>query len=390
MRVIDFTQAQQGPVGTVMLADWGADVIKVERPGVGDQGRRVRPWGSREISGFFEAHNRNKRSITVDIANEKGKEIIYRLVESGDIFAQNFRPGVAERLGFGYEALSHINPMIIYLTGSSFGLKGPLKNRPGRDSLAQAMGGIASITGPPGAPDVLVGPPITDQTGGYLLGFGALLALFDRERTGKGQEVDVSLLGNAIGLVGYIMQDYLLTGHIPEKSRRRGGPRTIACVFKAKDGKSFVIHAPREEVFSKIAGLRIAGLKKLSEDKRFDTDEKMLQNVEEMIDSFETIFATKKRDEWLKLLVDADIDCAPVYNLTEVATEPQVIENEYIIQVNHPTEGPIKVLGSPVKLSKTQAKTGVAPKLGQHTEEVLREAGYSDREITELKKQEIV
>jgi len=199
IRVVDFTQYQQGTVGTLMLADWGADVIKVEPRLVGEPGRTAG-------LAYYQAHNRNKRSITVDLKKERGKEIIYRLVKDADIFAQNFRPGVAERLGFGYEALSAINPRIIYLTGSGFGLKGPLKEKPGFDAVGQAMGGIMSLAGPPGSIDLPIGAAVADQTGGFMLGYGALLALFDRERTGKGQMVDASLMGSVIGLIGWIMQ----------------------------------------------------------------------------------------------------------------------------------------------------------------------------------------
>ncbi len=389
VKIVDFTQFQQGTVCTEMLADWGADVIKVEPRITGEPGRGGSPWGKngpKGVPAYFEAYNRNKRSITMDLKKEKGKEIVYRLVKKADIFAQNFRPGVADRLGFGYEALSRINPRIIYLSGSGFGLKGPLRDRPGFDGVGQAMGGIMSVTGPAGSLDQPVGAGIGDQTGGFLLSWGALLALFDRERTGVGQHIDVSLIGGVVALQGATLLTSLLTGRVPVKGK--GGRITsgiFVCGFRAADGKPFLIQTVGEEKRQKI--FEIAGLDK---DTRFDTSEKRHQNQDEMVDAFQAVFATKPRDEWLRIMVEADIVCAPVYNYAEVATEPQMRENEYIIEINHPTEGTAKVIGNPIHSSKHKARTGVAPLLGQHTDEILREAGYSETQIANLKKQEVV
>lgn len=387
IRVVDFTQYQQGTVCTLMLADWGADVIKVEPHGVGEPGRTLGPRGPKGLgSGYFEANNRNKRSIVVDVKKEKGKEIINRLVKTADIFAQNFRPGVIERLGFGYEALSLINPRIICLNGSGFGRRGPLRERPGYDTVGQAMGGIMSIvTGPPDSPPQMVSAGVCDQTGGFLLSFGALLALFDRERTGQGQEVDMSLINSALALQGNTFQSSLLAGQLP-KMRGRITPGIFCVSFEAKDGKSFIVQTTdtekRENVF------KIAGLDK--DPNRFDTWEKINQSHEGELDALEAAFATKPRDEWLKQLIEADIVCSPVYTHAEIAADPVVIENEYVVEVNHPTEGPIRVLNNPVQLSKRQPKIGVAPEHGQHTDEVLREMGYSKADINDLREQKVI
>jgi crotonobetainyl-CoA:carnitine CoA-transferase CaiB-like acyl-CoA transferase len=379
IKVIDFTQYQQGTVGTLLLADWGANVIKVEPRLVGEPGRTAG-------LAYFQAHNRNKRSITIDLKKEKGKEIIYRLVREADIFAQNFRPGVADRLGFGYEALSALNPGIIYLTGSGFGLKGPWKERPGFDAVGQAMGGIMSLAGPPGSADLPIGAAVADQTGGFMLGYGALLALFDRERTGKGQMVEASLMGSIIGLIGWIMQGYLLSGQIPGKSRARVGSGVFSCTLRAGDGKSFIIQtfgrAAKEKVF------RAVGLD--PKDSRFETGEKMRENMEELIGLLEGFFSTKTRDESLEILSKEDVVCAPVYNLAEVAAEPQVAANEYLVEIEHPKEGKIRILNNPVSLGRQKARVGPAPELGQHTDEVLKETGYSEIEIAELRKEEVI
>ena len=385
IKIVDFTQYQQGTVCTEMLADWGADVIKIEPRITGEPGRGGNEWGPKDVPVYFEAYDRNKRSITIDLKKEKGKEIVYKLVKTADIFAQNFRPGVAERLGFGYKALSCINPRIIYLSGSGFGLKGPLKNRPGFDSVGQAMGGLMSINAPPGSTEHLVGAGIGDQTGGFLLSWGALLALIDRERTGQGQEIDVSLIGSVVALQGATFLGHLLTGHIPEKRRGRITTTIFASSFTAKDGKSFIIQTVGTEKREKV--FELAGLDK---DPRFDTREKRHQNEDKMFEEFDAVFVTKTRDEWLKILVDADIVCAPVYSYPEVANDPQVLANEYVVEINHPTQGPVRVIGNPIHLSQYKARIGVAPLLGQHTDEILKEAGYSKAEIAELREQEVI
>ena len=387
IRVVDFTQYQQGTVCTLMLADWGADVIKVEPHGVGEAGRTIGPPGPKGLgSGYFEANNRNKRSIVVDVKKEKGKEIIYSLVKTADIFAQNFRPGVIKRLGFGYEVLSRINPRIICLNGSGFGRRGPLRERPGYDMVGQAMGGIMSIiTGPPDSPPQMVAAGVCDQTGGFLLSFGALLALFDRERTGYGQEVDMSLISSALALQGVAFQTSLLAGQLP-KMRGRITPASFSAGFKAGDGKSFIVHTTDSEKREKV--FEIAGLDK--DLNRFGTWEKIDQSHEGALDALDAAFANKPRDEWLKLLVEADIVCAPVFTHAEIAAAPQVIENNYIVEVDHPTEGSIRVLKNPVQLSKRQPKVGVAPELGQHTDEILREVGYSKAEINDLREQKVI
>lgn len=390
IRVIDLTQYQQGPYCTTILADMGAEVIKVEPRLTGDPGRRFGPWGKRGTSAYFEAHNRNKKSITVDVRKEKGKEIIYRLVEKADIFAQNFRPGVAERLGFGYEALARLNSKIIYLTGSAYGLKGPMAAKPGFDGIGQAMSGILStIWSPPGMPNVVIGTAVADQTGAFLLALGAVLALFHRERTGQGQEVDTSLMGSTMALVGWTFQSYFMTGKEPQVSRARITSLGLTSSHLAKDGKPILLHVVGRE--NQVKLFKLLGLERLASDPRFETGEKMAENQDELLAALDQAIQAKDREEWLRIFDEADIVAAPINNLAEAAAHPQAVANEYVMEIDHPKEGRIRVLGIPIKLHKTPGRIGIAPELGQDNEEVLSKiAGYTLEEIAELKAQEVI
>jgi crotonobetainyl-CoA:carnitine CoA-transferase CaiB-like acyl-CoA transferase len=390
IRVIDLTQYQQGPIATQMLADMGAEVIKVEPRGTGDPGRQLGPY-------YFQANDRNKKSITVDTRTEKGKEIVYRLVENADIFAQNFRPGVADRLGFGYEALRRINPRIIYLTGSAFGLKGPMGTKPGYDGVGQAMSGILStIWQPEGIPPTNLGCSISDQTGGYMLAFGAMVALFHRERTGEGQQVDASLLGSTMNLIGWTFQRNLTHAHLGPSMlvpRARVAPFSkevsIISSHVARDGKPILLLLMRRPM--QIATFKALGLEHFIDDPRRESKEHVKEYINDVLSSMDERIRTKDRDEWLRLIEEAGGIAAPVHSLEEAATHPQVLANEYIAEVDHPKEGRIRVLGLPVKLHKTPGRLGIAPELGLNTDEVLfRLAGYKAEEIEQMRQEEII
>jgi CoA:oxalate CoA-transferase len=389
IRIIDLTQYQQGPVATQMLADMGAEVIKVEPRGTGEPARAFGP-------AYFQANNRNKKSITVDIRTEKGKEIVCRLVEKSDVFAQNFRPGVAERLRFGYEALSRINPRIIYLTGSAYGLKGSMGNKPGFDGVGQAMSGILStIWSPDDFPPTSMGCSISDQTGAFMLAFGAMVALFYRERTGVGQEVDVSLLGSTMALVGWTLERHLREGQtaaikVPgaRVARQISGISLISSHF-ARDGKPLILHLARRPMQEKC--FEVLGLKGLLTDPRSEDKEKVQEYAGEVLKALSQKIRTKDRDEWLGLFEEAGVIAAPIHDIDEAAAHPQVLANEYIVEVDHPIDGRLRILGLPVKLHKTPGKVGLAPELGRHTEEILTSvAGYSLEEIARMRTEEII
>jgi crotonobetainyl-CoA:carnitine CoA-transferase CaiB-like acyl-CoA transferase len=399
IRVIDVTQFQQGPVATLLLADMGAEVIKVEPRGKGDPGRHFGPFGPGGTSAYFECNNRSKKSITVDTRTEKGKEIVYRLIKKSDVFAQNFRPGVAKRLGFGYEKLSEINPRLIYLTGSAFGLKGPMGEKPGYDAVGQAMAGLMSfIWSPPGVPQTGLGFSASDQSGGFMLAFGAMIALFNRERTGQGQEVDVSLLGSTITLIGWSFQSQLTPGgggggrfQAPRAriSRVRGTEAAITSSHYTKDGKPLALLLNGRDLWEKT--YKVLGLESSINHPKFANYEYVRENLDTVLNALDEKVRTKDRDEWINLLDEAEAIAAPVNTVLETAAHPQVVANEYVAEIDHPREGRMRIMGLPVKLHKTPGRLGTSPELGQHIDEVLTGiAGYTPDEVAQMRKEQIV
>jgi CoA:oxalate CoA-transferase len=390
IRVIDLTHYQQGPIATQMLADMGAEVIKVEPRNTGDPGRQLGPF-------YFQANNRNKKSITVDIKTERGKEIVYRLVEKADLFAQNFRPGVAERLGFGYDALSCINPRIIYLTGSAFGLKGPMGTKPGFDGIGQAMSGILStIWFPEGVPPTNLLCSIADMTSGFLLAFGAMVALHYRDRTGQGQEVDGSLLGSTMSLIGWTFQRELTPygegfGKVVRGARVSHFQSDVSITSShfARDGKPILLLLTRRA--TQEAAFAMLDLERFLTDPRRERGGNVEAYIEDLLTALDEKIRTKDRDEWLRLFDEAGVIAAPIHTILEAAAHPQVLANEYVAAIDHPKDGRMRVLGLPIKLHKTPGKLGPSPELGQNVDEVLEGvAGYTAEEIIRMKKDEII
>lgn len=383
IRVIDLTQYQMGSVATQVLADMGAEVIKVERPD-GEPGRRIGPFTSRGVSAYFQAHNRNKKSVVIDLKHGKGKEVFFNLVERADVIAENFQRGVPEKLGIDYETVADVNSKLIYFTGSAFGLEGPMSKNLGFDSVGQAMGGlISTIWTPLGQPNALIGCPIVDQTGGFLGALGIVMALFHRERTGEGQRVDVSLLGTGVALLNWVLQAFLVSGSIPgSKTRARINMAGISSTHVAGDRKPLVIQVMKNRLET---ALRILGLESFLADSRFKF-ENMDRYADEVLMILDEAFSKKDREYWLHSFASAGIVAAPILDCEEVSQHPQVLANKYVTDLFHPREGMMKVLGFPVHFSKTPNLLGGAPELGEHTDSVLAElVGYSPAEIAELR-----
>jgi crotonobetainyl-CoA:carnitine CoA-transferase CaiB-like acyl-CoA transferase len=399
VRVVDFTIMMQGPHATQMLGDLGAEVIKVERPTLPAGARPEVRYGqhgeygtTKEDSTFmpatFLAHNRNKKSITVDLKQKKGKDIVRRLLKSSDVVYQNFRPGVMSRLGFGYEDCCKINPSIIYASATGYGPDGPYVDKPGQDLLAQAMGGFDAINASADGRPMAIGFSISDLMGAMYGAFGVLGALYHRQLTGEGQQVDVSLLNGTVAALSEVAVHFLNTGIEPQ----RGTPMH-ACpylptpygIYKTKDGYITISGAHKTPALSKVLGLP-----NLDEDPRFNTYWKRDENRAEMERIIEQALSQKTTAEWLPLMEKEDLWVAPVQSLPEVFSDPQVLYNDMVVTVESPI-GPLKLPGIPYKLSKTPAQVRTAPPtLGQHTDEVLKSIGYSQEEIAAMKEEGIV
>ncbi len=394
IRVLDVTIWQQGPMTTAMLSDWGADVIKIEGPDSVDPGRsmiryEVTPGG---VNAYFETHNRNKRGIVLDLKTGRGREVFYRLVEDADVVVQNFRPGVNKRLGIDYETLSRINPKLIYCSASGFGLKGPDAGNPALDPLAQARGGVMSVTGEPETPPTRAFNGFADQISAFLLAYGIVLALFHRQRTGEGQSLDGSLLQGAIAAQAFNITSYLSTGTyagqpIPRISRRLTSP--LWNHYKAKDGRWVMLAMAQmgrywpdfREVMQEATGISL-------EPDVLNVDWMRMHATELMglIAKLDELFATRPAREWVKLLRRRDMVVEAVQEYSELADDPQITENEMVVTVDHPSHGAMQMVGPAVNLHGTPGSIRrPAPEFGQHTEEVLLEAGYSWAEIEGLR-----
>ena len=386
--ILDFTRWQQGPFATVMLSDMGADVLKVEERGHGDLGRALgaRPDG---FCAYFEAHNRNKKSITLDLQKAEGRKIVCQLVERMDVVVENFRPGVMERLGLGYQELKKVNPRIIMASASGFGQSGPDARRPSYDVIGQAMGGMMMAQGGPGGEPQLITGGFADHVGAMFLAFGIAMALIARERFGVGQYVDSSLLGGQIAFqaMGYIRA--LNMEPVDTQRAVRAGANPLFRAYKCSDGKWVALGVLDPKVYPALT--RALGKPELAVDPRFAEPFARFQNGQELKDELAAIFATATRGEWLQRLRDHDVPTGPVYDMREAAEDPQVLANGYVQEIPHPLLGTIRVPGPPAQLSETPARIrSAAPELGQHTEETLLLLGYTWEEIEGLREREVI
>ncbi len=390
IRVLDMTIWQQGTAASAMLADLGADVIKIEEPSGGDPGRglhRIERVGG--LSGYFQALNRGKRSLALDLKRPKGRQVFLRLARDADAFLTNFRPGVTERLGIGYADVSKVNPRIIYARASGYGREGPEAKQGSFDILAQARGGLMAVTGEPDGQPKNVGAPIVDQAGGMLVALGILAALLHRERTGQGQEVDVSLLGSAMALQSYNITNHLFSGELPRRFRR-GGFTPFWNIYQGSDGRYFAIGMLLNRGWPEICGA--IGRPELEHDERFETFRgRVGDHAQELIEILVGAFAQRPADEWVRILGERGVFCARVQDYEELARDPQVLANGYIVEVPRTDAPPVRMVATPVQLSKAPARIrGLAPELGQHSEEVLIESGYTWEEVDALRSEGVI
>ena len=389
VRALDLSRVLAGPFCSMTLADLGAEVIKIEIPGRGDDTRAYPPFIN-GVSSYFLSINRGKKSVTLNLKTEEAREALYRLAERCDILLENFRPGVTERLGVDYETIHRVNPRLVYCSISSFGQTGPYASWPGYDIIVQGMGGLMGITGEPGRPPVRIGVAITDIGAGMWATIAILAALRARDKTGDGQHIDVSMLDGSVAWMTYVAGNYFATGRVPPRMGSAHPSIVPYQGFEAADGKYILIAAGNDRLWALLC--RGMGLEDWIDDPKYATADRRVENREELIPALEREFKKRARDEWLERLRALGFPCGPVYTVDEIFSDPQVLHREMMVEMEHPEVGRIKQIGPALKFSETPCVVGTPPPLlGDSTEEVLRSiAGYSDDEIERLRRADAV
>jgi crotonobetainyl-CoA:carnitine CoA-transferase CaiB-like acyl-CoA transferase len=388
LRVIDLTQVMAGPFCTMLLADMGADVVKVETPGSGDPSRRMDPITESGESGAFLSVNRNKRGIAINLKTEPGLDILRRLVGGADVFVENFRPGVTERLDIDYGSLSGINPRLVYCSISGFGQTGPYSHRGGFDLIAQGMSGLMSVTGVPGGEPVKCGIPVTDLGAGLFATYGILVALIARGGTGLGQLVDTSLFEAGLGLSVWEATEYFYTGRTPQPTGSAHRLSAPYQAFRTSDGYVTVggdgeRHWPR---FCKIIDQEA-----LVDDPRFRTNSARLVHLGELVPLIESRTTLESTAYWLERLEQEGVPAGPINSVPQALADPHTEARDMVIEVEHPLAGATSALGPVVKLSATPAAVGrPAPCLGEHTDEVLGELGIDSARLQALREGQFI
>ncbi|MEK7338241.1 MAG: CoA transferase [candidate division NC10 bacterium] len=388
MVVLDATQIMAGPFCTLLLADMGADVIKVERPDGGDDTRRMGPPFIAGESAAFLAMNRDKRSLALNLKTEEGKDLFRRLARRADVLVENFRPGTMERLGLGYEAVREVNPGMIYCSISGFGQTGPYRLRGGFDLVAQGMSGLISSTGHPGGPPTKIGVPISDLNAGIYAAYGILSAYIHRLRTGRGQRIDTSLLEGAIAYTFWESAIFFATGKNPEpmgSAHRLNAPYQV---FRTKDGL-LSVGAATQGTWEMLC--QAIGRPDLVADPRFRDNAARIERYQALAAILEDVFQQDTTASWLSRLEQAGVPAGPIYSLAQVYEDPHVRAREMVVEIEHPVAGRVRNIGIPVKLSDTPGRiTRPAPTLGQHTNEILEWLGLDKPAITRLRESGVV
>jgi crotonobetainyl-CoA:carnitine CoA-transferase CaiB-like acyl-CoA transferase len=385
--VLELANYIAGPYCGMVLADLGAEVIKVENPKGGDFSRGTTPFVEGESAGFM-ALNRNKKSLALDLKSERGHALFLELVRRADMLVENFRPGTMDDLGLGYAALAKVNPRLIYSSATGFGQTGPYSQRAALDLIVQGMSGLMSITGEPGRPPVKVAVPVADLAAALFGANAILAALWVRERTGEGQQIDVSLLESAIALEAWETSGYFATGEVPEplgSAHRTSAPYQA---IRTADGY-ITVGATSPRNWS--AFCTAMGLAELEQDERFATNAARRARYEELAELIEAVTTTGPSEKWYRLLEEAGVPCGVLYRMDQVLADEQVQAREFVVELPHAKLGTVRATGSPMRLSKTPVRLERAgPVLGEHSAEVLAELGVGEAEIEELVKGGVV
>jgi CoA:oxalate CoA-transferase len=386
VKVLDLTRVLAGPYSTMVLADLGAEVIKVEMPGTGDDSRGFGPYINGE-SAYYMSINRNKKSITLNLKDADAKNILSELIKKVDVIVENFKPGTMEKLGFGYEDVIKIKPDIIYAACSGFGHSGPYMKKPAYDAIVQAMGGIMSVTGQIGGEPTRVGASIGDITSGIFTSVGILTALYHKQSTGEGQKIDVAMLDCQVAILENAISRYLVNGEIPKPKGNRHPSVTPFEPFEAKDGNKIVVAIGNDKLWMKFC--EINDREDLMNDNRFKTNTLRTEHYDDIKPIMDDIMKQKNSYEWLDLFDEHAVPATEVNSVDKVINHPQIIARDMIVEVEHPVVGNFRMPGIPIKMSKTPgAIRYAAPVLGADTETILKDMlGFDDGEIQNLRDQ---
>ena len=388
IKVLDLTRVLAGPYATMILSDLGAEVIKIEQPEIGDESRNFGPFKN-GFSLYFMSVNRGKRSITLDLKTDRGKDIFKQLVKQSDILVENFRPGTMKKLGLDYETLAAEHPALIYAACSGFGQTGPFAEKGAYDMIIQGMGGIISITGEPDGPPVRVGTSISDITAALFTTIGILSALHNRNSTGKGQLVDVAMLDSLVAVLESAIVRYFATDEIPQPLGSRHPAITPFEAFESADGH-IIIAIGNDTLWAKFC--EHVDQKNLISDPRFSTNVERTANHSELFPILSEIMRQRTTDEWIDALENIGVPCGPINTIDKVVNHPQVQARNMITQVIHQMTGAVEVPGLPIKLSDTPGDVDIpAPNLGEHTVEILTDVlKMSTDEVKQLKQERII
>ena len=372
----------------MLLSDFGAEIVKIENPDKGDDTRAYGPPFLDGESVYFLSINRGKRSLTLNLKTPEARDILTKLIQRSDVFLENFRRDFLPSIGFGYEEVARLNPKIIYASVTGYGHTGPWAERPGYDLAVQGQGGIMSLTGDPNGSPYKTGTSLADITAGIYATLGILLALQARQRTGQGQKVDVSLLDGQVSFLTYQAGIYFGTGKSPTRKGNQHPTIVPYETFKASD-RYFNLAIGNDRLWQQFCDL--LGRPDVKTHEKFATNPKRVQNHDELYTVLEKVFARKTADEWLALFEKNALPCGPIFSVAEVLEHPQVRAREMVVERPHPKLKSVKMTGVPVKLSATPGEAGAAPPLlGQHTEDVLRELGYSGGQLADFKKRGVI
>ena len=391
VRVLDLTRALAGPYCTMMLGDYGADVIKIELPGVGDDTRRWAPPFIGDQSAYFLSINRNKRSITLNLRHELGKEIFMKMAKDADVIVENFTPGVVDRLGIDYESVKAINPRVVYCSISGFGQTGPYRNKSAYDQTMQGLGGIMSLTGEPGRPPAKMGIALTDIGSGMMGAFAIMTTLFHckNQNMEEGQYIDISMLDLQVAWLTYMGGSYFATGKNPEKVGAAHPTQVPYQAFMCQDGKYINVAVGSERLWERFC--KAMNREELFDHPDYSQNINRVENRSKLVPLLQEEFLKKPVPDWVQQLEEGGVPCGPINELSDVFADPQVLFRNMVMEVPHPTLGKIKQAGIPIKFSKTEGSIDRHPPLlGEHTNEVLLQFGHSEDVMARLKEEGVI